>query len=118
MSEDLVTDGTVLHGGAQRINLNVLNPDVTQGLLSCYKIAPNDSCGLHVHAGKSECWLVVRGRGHVQYGDERMPMGPGDMLTTPPGIPHALENTGDDDLVFVNLVIPSDDGSAITTSDL
>ena len=47
-----------------------------------------------------------------------MHMGPGDMLTTPPGISHTLENTGNDDLVFVNLVMPINDGEKITTTDL
>lgn len=106
-----------LHGGAVRRATRWLRPDRDRPItVSWYTISPGDRCARHVHTGKAETWLLVAGRAVATIGDDRFPMAPGDLVTTPPGVAHALDNVGDDDLVFVNVVQP--EGGPVTTTEL
>ena len=94
----------VLHGGAQRLPIrwaNVEQPPIT---ISRYRIAPADKVSLHVHTGKGEYWVIVTGSGTVEVGDRTIPVVEGDVVWTPPRVPHALTNTGSSPLEFVNIV--------------
>ena len=109
-------DRTVLHGGAQRLPVRLANEVEPPQKVSRYVIAPGDRCSRHVHAGKAETWLIVAGRGVAHLDDRRIEVAEGDMLVTPPGTSHALDNTGTMPLVFVNIVSPT--GGPITTTEL
>jgi len=109
--------GQILHGGAVRQPVRWVNTDVPPMTISRYRVAPGDSVTLHVHTGKAEYWVVVRGVGVVHLGDTQFDVGEGDIVVTPPQVPHALLNTGSGPLDFVNLVQPVG-GGAITTTEL
>ncbi len=108
---------TILHGGARRLPTRLCNAAAAPLHFSWYEVAPGDRCGRHVHAGKTETWLIVQGEGVVVVDGAEFPVGPGDALVTRPGQPHELRNTGAAALVFVNLVTPTGDGP-ITTTEL
>lgn len=107
----------VLHGGARRLPVRWLNHDPPPMTLSRYRVEPGESVGLHVHTGKSEYWVVVAGRGLASIGGRDIPVAEGDVVATPPGVPHALHNTGSEPLVFLNMVRPTGD-APITTTEL
>src|SRR3954453_2476020 len=98
------TTTAVLHGGAQRQKLRILNADAAPLTFSWYAVAPAARCTSHVHTGKAETWLIVQGEGEAQVDGQSFRVGPGDALVTKPGQPHELVNLGEQPLVFVNMV--------------
>ncbi len=107
----------ILHGGAQRQPIRWVNATVPPMTISRYLVAPGDQVSLHVHTGKAEYWVVVAGQGVVSIGEQRIAVREGDVVVTPPQVPHALHNTGSEALSFVNLVQPVGD-VPITTTEL
>ena len=107
----------LLHGGAQRQPMRWVNAEPPPMTISRYHVAVGDTVSLHVHTGKAEYWVVVQGQGEVRLGDERIAVVEGDIVVTPPLVPHALRNTGVVVLDFLNLVHPVGN-TAITTTEL
>jgi mannose-6-phosphate isomerase-like protein (cupin superfamily) len=55
----------------------------------------------------SDQWLfVVSGDGEGRGEDEVVPLGSGSLLFIPRGEPHEIRNTGDDNLVTLNVYVP------------
>jgi mannose-6-phosphate isomerase-like protein (cupin superfamily) len=50
---------------------------------------------LHRHALSEELYHVVSGEGMMTLGGETFPISRGDTIRILPGVPHALENTGE-----------------------
>lgn len=68
-------------------------------------IEPGCSLGFHEHHGESETYYIVSGIGiYSDNGALRM-VKAGDVTFTPDGQGHALTNSGDEDLVFMALII-------------
>lgn len=113
----MTTDVTeILHGGAERLVINWVNADPAPVRISRYRVAPGKSVTMHVHTGKAEYWVIVAGVGVVQVGDRSFEVRPGDVVHTPPTIPHGLTATGSEPLVFLNIVQPT--GEPITSVEL
>jgi mannose-6-phosphate isomerase-like protein (cupin superfamily) len=55
------------------------------------------------HAWRSEHWFVVRGSGKVTLDGVEHLVGPGVAVDVPVGAAHRIENTGDIDLVFIEV---------------
>jgi mannose-6-phosphate isomerase-like protein (cupin superfamily) len=55
----------------------------------------------HVHPHSAEVAYVAEGTGTAWEGDHPTPVGPGDLLVVPQGVPHATVATGPEDLVLV-----------------
>ncbi len=112
--------GDVLHGGARRLPLrwaNLAAGAAPPQVISRYQIAPGDSCTLHIHTGKAEIWVILAGRGVARLDGQSYQVEEGDILVTPPQVAHALDNTGGEPLVFLNLVHPTGD-APITTREI
>ncbi len=59
------------------------------------RLAPGDGPPLHSHPWVT--WeIVVEGRIRVMVGDETNEIGPGDLLFTPPNVPHTFMAIGDE----------------------
>jgi mannose-6-phosphate isomerase-like protein (cupin superfamily) len=84
--------------------------------VSRYLVAAGAVVTPHVHTGKIEYWLVVRGEGSARIGDQLLQVREGDIVATVPGVPHSLRNDGTGPLEFVNFVQPT--GEPITTTEL
>jgi mannose-6-phosphate isomerase-like protein (cupin superfamily) len=107
----------VLHGGAERQKLRILNAETAPLTFSWYAIAPSARCTSHVHTGKAETWLIVQGDGEARVDGQNFRVGPGDALVTRPGQPHELVNLGEAPLIFVNMVTKVGD-EPVTTTEL
>lgn len=55
------------------------------------------------HARRSEHWFVVKGHGTVTLDGEDITVGPGEAVDVPTGTCHRIENSGSEDLIFVEV---------------
>ena len=56
-----------------------------------------------------ECYVIIKGHGKFEMGDEIMSFGPGDFLFVPAGLPHRFTDFGDTMSTWVMFYAP--DGS-------
>lgn len=61
---------------------------------------------LHLHEDAEQIYYVISGSGTAQLGDQQYLIRGGDTLFVPPKVEHSVENTGDEDLVFVVVTSP------------
>ncbi len=66
-------------------------------------VHPQRRLSLQLHERRSEHWFVVRGHGTVTLGDSLVAVGPGDSIDVPVGTAHRVENTGQSELVFIEV---------------
>ena len=66
-------------------------------------VKPGKRLSYQKHARRSEHWFLVRGNGVVTLNDARIEVGPGSAVDIGLGASHRIENTGSDDLVFVEV---------------
>lgn len=64
----------------------------------------------HVHRTHDLTIFVHRGVGEVTVDDRPRPARPGDVFHIPRGVPHSIENRGDEPLVTINVFTPPYDG--------
>jgi mannose-6-phosphate isomerase-like protein (cupin superfamily) len=60
------------------------------GIATC-EVDPGARSPLHVHQITEETYFILDGAGTMVLGDEEVPIGPGDTVLIPPGLPHAIE---------------------------
>jgi len=58
-------------------------------------IQPGGTNQIHVHDDIEQVYIVLRGRGVVQVGDEKAEVRAGDAIFLPAKIPHGFVNTGE-----------------------
>jgi mannose-6-phosphate isomerase len=66
-------------------------------------VQPHKRLSLQIHRLRSEHWFVVRGTGTVAIGETVVSVAAGDSVDIGLGVAHRVENTGDGDLVFVEV---------------
>ncbi|KPC58426.1 class I tRNA ligase family protein [Streptomyces chattanoogensis] len=64
------------------------------------RVAPGRRSDAHQH-DETEMFVIVSGTGEVVVDGARHPVGPGTVITFDPFEAHVLDNTGDEDVVFV-----------------
>lgn len=75
------------------------------GLYAEVTLEPGCSLGYHEHHNESETYYILSGKGiYSDNGTLRM-VSAGDVTFTPDGQGHGLTNSGDEDLVFMALII-------------
>jgi mannose-6-phosphate isomerase-like protein (cupin superfamily) len=62
---------------------------------------------LHTHHNEDEYSYVLEGRFGIQFGDEVLEAGPGDLLFKPRGIAHAFWNAGEEPARLLELISPA-----------
>jgi uncharacterized cupin superfamily protein len=62
-------------------------------------------CPYHLHHAQTEMFIVVEGTGTLRVAGEAIPIGPGDVITIPPGpeYPHQIINNSDAPLKYISL---------------
>lgn len=75
------------------------------GLYARVIVPPKMSVPYHQHVGDSESYYILSGTGMYNDNGEMRAVKAGDSTWTPDGSSHGLENTGDDDLIFMALII-------------
>jgi mannose-6-phosphate isomerase-like protein (cupin superfamily) len=68
--------------------------------------APRAHVALHQHAAKEQIYHVLEGEGLLTIGDRKVVVRPRSYVFIPPGVPHALDNTGLGNLVFLVITAP------------
>ena len=66
-------------------------------------VKPGKRLSYQVHARRSEHWFVVRGHGEVTLDGVCNEVKPGCAIDIPVGVSHRVENTGAEDLVFIEV---------------
>jgi mannose-6-phosphate isomerase-like protein (cupin superfamily) len=79
--------------------------------LSCYQ--PGGYAAPHAHREAENVFLVLKGRGIMELDEAQHPIEPGTVVFVPPGVTHAIYNTGDGPLVFVFVASPPRDMPAV-----
>jgi quercetin dioxygenase-like cupin family protein len=68
---------------------------------------PGQSHALHTHHGMDKVYQVIEGTGLFLLEGRELPMGPGDLLVAPEGIPHGVQNTGSGRLLLLAILAPA-----------
>lgn len=68
--------------------------------------APAAYVALHSHDAKEQIYHFLEGEGLLELGGVTHLVRPGDVALIPPHVPHALQNTGLQRLVFIVVTIP------------
>ena len=66
-------------------------------------VTPKGKLSLQYHTKRSEHWYIVRGTGKFTLGNTQTMISAGDSVDIPLGEKHRIENTGDEDLIFVEV---------------
>lgn len=67
------------------------------------------SIGLHPHRGDTEAYYFLKGRGTYSNNAETFAVQAGDLTVVDDGNSHSIENTGDVPLVFIALILFTED---------
>lgn len=69
-------------------------------------VPPGVKTHRHRHRVSEEIYHILRGLGRMDLGEASFEVGPRDTVLIPEGIPHAIENIGEDPLVFLCVCSP------------
>ena len=103
--------GTNLRGGKGDINIvHILETSQNEfngkgRLFTKTTVKPGDSIGWHQHVGDSEAYYVLNGRGLVNDNGTEVAVKAGDVVLTRDGEYHSVANNGEEDLVFIALIL-------------
>jgi mannose-6-phosphate isomerase-like protein (cupin superfamily) len=68
-------------------------------------LEPGASIGFHEHGGEEEIFVILKGKGRIQDGDETQELGVGDTILTGDGAGHAVESIGDEPLEMMAVIV-------------
>ena len=96
-----------MRGGPGSAILTALSAELPAKMRLFSTITLKKGCGIgyHEHNGETELFYFVSGKGRVQDDDRFIDVTAGDCMSTPSGHGHAVENTGEEDLVFVAAIV-------------
>ena len=66
-------------------------------------IKPGQAPSYQYHFKRSEVWIIVQGKGELKLDDVLYPVNIGDTLNIPLKAKHQIQNTGDEDLIFIEV---------------
>lgn len=88
------------------------NSPTAQVTITHVTMEPGSLSKRHVHEGSEQIWIVERGEGVLLLADERTEsLRGGDIVRTPAGDVHGVENTGSEPLVYLAVTTPPQDFS-------
>ena len=68
---------------------------------------PGQSHALHAHQGMDKVYHVLEGQGVFLLEGRELPMGAGDLLIAPQGVPHGVRNSGSERLMLLAVLAPA-----------
>lgn len=71
------------------------------------RVSPGGRTTLHRHRVTEEFYHVTAGAGSMTLGEACFPIAQGDTIAIPPGTPHAVHNTGEEELVILCCCSPA-----------
>ena len=75
------------------------------GMFAKVVIPPGASIGSHYHYGDSETYHILQGKAKYNDSDKIYEVGEGETTFCADGGMHGIENIGDEDLIFMALII-------------
>ena len=93
-------------GALSKILVSVAQDDASYLDLRMSTYAPKAYVQRHVHEAKEQVYLFLEGEGVLELADRRTVVRPKSFVFIPPGVPHALHNTGTANLVFLVVTTP------------
>ena len=96
-----------MRGGKKHVVFTRLSKEIPERLrvFDTLTLVPGASIGYHVHENETELFYFLEGCGRVQDDDQFYDVVAGDGMATFSGHGHAVENTGDTDLVILAVVV-------------
>jgi mannose-6-phosphate isomerase-like protein (cupin superfamily) len=98
-----------MRGGKGRVQImHVFKKEELKGkcrLFAKITLEPGCSIGLHEHVDEEEVFYIIRGRGRVVDDGVEQEVSEGDAILTGGGKSHSIENTGDDDLELMAVIL-------------
>jgi len=106
-NEMKLTEKVNMRGGAGSALLTGLSEALPAKMRLFSKITLKPGCGIgyHIHENETELFAFVSGKGRVRDDETWYDVCAGDSMTTPSGHGHAVENTGDEDLVLIAAIV-------------
>ena len=98
------------HGGA--LSKLLVHPDTVGARHIDHRISayqPRAHVAMHAHRVQEQVYHVLEGEGLMEIGDGRRVVRRHDVIFIPPGVRHAISNTGLTDLVFLVVTSPVSD---------
>ena len=96
-------------GGKGEITIaKVLSPTELDGKADMFAkvtIPPGCSIGVHEHHGNTETYHILQGKALYNDNGNEVEIGVGTTTFCPDGEKHGIENNGQDDLVFMALIL-------------
>ncbi|MGH9297961.1 MAG: phosphomannose isomerase type II C-terminal cupin domain [Acidimicrobiales bacterium] len=77
--------------------------DATDHKIKRIVVLPGKRLSYQRHERRSEHWFVLSGTGTVTLGGDRVELRPGDAVDVAEGTAHRIENTGERELVFIEV---------------
>lgn len=96
-----------MRGGKKYVEHTMLSrqlPDRVR-IFNVLTLIPGASIGYHVHEEETELFYFIEGNGRVQDDDAFFDVSAGDSMATFSGHGHAVENTGDTNLVILACIV-------------
>jgi mannose-6-phosphate isomerase-like protein (cupin superfamily) len=98
-----------MRGGKGRVQImHVFKKEELKGkcrLFAKITLEPGCSIGLHDHVDEEEVYYITRGRGRVVDNGVARDVSEGDAILTGGGASHSIENTGDEDLQLMAVIL-------------
>lgn len=93
--------------GTMHIERLLTNEEMGTGVKMYAKVTidKDSSLGYHTHVDDNETYYILQGKGLYDDNGTTYEVAPGDVLHTPNGFGHSITNIGDDELVFMALII-------------
>jgi mannose-6-phosphate isomerase-like protein (cupin superfamily) len=66
-------------------------------------IKPGQAPSYQYHFKREEVWVVVKGTGELKLDDNITPANPGSIFYIPVEAKHQIKNTGEEDLIFIEV---------------
>ena len=96
-------------GGKGQLSFDyLLDADVLKdkcGMFACVTIEKGATLGYHEHHGEGEAYYILSGTGKYHDNDKVYPVKAGDVVYCADGSGHGLDNTSDEGLKFIALII-------------
>jgi len=99
----------VLQFPRSHLTFELLSPDLSKQIeMIRIRIQPGAStCTVPLSHQGEECTLVLEGKMEIQIGDEIFTLEKGDTIYYIAGIPHKITSVGEEDLVVISAITPS-----------
>ncbi len=96
-----------MRGGKKYVKQSALSKELPAHarLFSTLTLVPGASIGYHIHENETELFYFIEGYGRVQDDTQFYDVSAGDSMATFSGHGHSVENTGEQDLVILAVII-------------